>query len=197
MRFTNSGTEANMHALRIARAYTGKAKIIKTEGGYHGTTDVFEASVDPNIKKAGTLDQIKVIPESRGVSANALKDVLVTPFNDIERTRKMIEENHREVACIIIEPIMGSAGQITPDLEYLRFLREITSAYNIVLIFDEVVTGRLSTGGAQQYYGVTPGPYHAGESHRRRHAGGRFRRQAGDHGNVRPAAEKNVPFGHL
>ena len=156
IRYTNSGTEANMHALRIARAYTGKAKIIKTEGGYHGTTDVFEASVDPNIKKAGTLDQIKVIPESRGVSENALKDVLVVPFNDIERTRKMIEEHHRETACIIIEPIMGSAGQITPDLEYLKFLREITEQYNIVLIFDEVVTGRLSLGGAQKFYGVTP-----------------------------------------
>lgn len=156
IRYTNSGTEANMHALRIARAYTGKAKIIKTEGGYHGTTDVFEASVDPNIKKAGTLDQIKVIPESRGVSENALKDVLVVPFNDIKRTRKMIEEHHREVACIIIEPIMGSAGQITPDLEYLRFLREITTQYHIVLIFDEVVTGRLSLGGAQKFYGVTP-----------------------------------------
>ncbi len=156
IRYTNSGTEANMHALRIARAYTGKAKIIKTEGGYHGTTDVFEASVDPNIKKAGTLDQIKVIPESRGVSENALKDVLVVPFNDIKRTRKMIEEHHREVACIIIEPIMGSAGQITPDLEYLRFLREITTQYHIVLIFDEVVTGRLSLGGAQNFYGVTP-----------------------------------------
>ena len=156
IRYTNSGTEANMHALRIARAYTGKAKIIKTEGGYHGTTDVFEASVDPNIKKAGTLDQIKVIPESRGVSENALKDVLVVPFNDIERTRKMIEEHHREVACIIIEPIMGSAGQITPDLEYLKFLREITTQYHIVLIFDEVVTGRLSLGGAQKFYGVTP-----------------------------------------
>lgn len=154
--YTNSGTEANMHALRIARAYTGKAKIIKTEGGYHGTTDVFEASVDPNIKKAGTLDQIKVIPESRGVSENALKDVLVVPFNDIERTRKMIEEHHRETACIIIEPIMGSAGQITPDLEYLKFLREITEQYHIVLIFDEVVTGRLSLGGAQKFYGVTP-----------------------------------------
>ena len=124
IRYTNSGTEANMHALRIARAYTGKAKIIKTEGGYHGTTDVFEASVDPNIKKAGTLDQIKVIPESRGVSENALKDVLVVPFNDIERTRKMIEEHYRETACIIIEPIMGSAGQITPDLEYLKFLHK-------------------------------------------------------------------------
>lgn len=156
IRYTNSGTEANMHALRIARAYTGKAKIIKTEGGYHGTTDVFEASVDPNIKKAGTLDQIKVIPESRGVSENALKDVLVVPFNDIERTRKMIEEHHRETACIIIEPIMGSAGQITPDLEYLKFLREITEQYHIVLIFDEAVTGRLSLGGAQKFYGVTP-----------------------------------------
>lgn len=156
IRYTNSGTEANMHALRIARAYTGKAKIIKTEGGYHGTTDVFEASVDPNIKKAGTLDQIKVIPESRGVSENALKDVLVVPFNDIERTKKMIEEHHRETACIIIEPIMGSAGQITPDLEYLKFLREITTQYHIVLIFDEVVTGRLSLGGAQKFYGVTP-----------------------------------------
>ena len=156
IRYTNSGTEANMHALRIARAYTGKAKIIKTEGGNHGTTDVFEASVDPNIKKAGTLDQIKVIPESRGVSENALKDVLVVPFNDIERTRKMIEEHHRETACIIIEPIMGSAGQITPDLEYLKFLREITEQYHIVLIFDEVVTGRLSLGGAQKFYGVTP-----------------------------------------
>ena len=156
IRYTNSGTEANMHALRIARAYTEKAKIIKTEGGYHGTTDVFEASVDPNIKKAGTLDQIKVIPESRGVSENALKDVLVVPFNDIERTRKMIEEHHQETACIIIEPIMGSAGQITPDLEYLRFLREITKQYHIVLIFDEVVTGRLSLGGAQKFYGVTP-----------------------------------------
>ena len=155
IRYTNSGTEANMHALRIARAYTGKAKIIKTEGGYHGTTDVFEASVDPNIKKAGTLDQIKVIPESRGVSENALKDVLVVPFNDIERTKKMIEEHHRETACIIIEPIMGSAGQITPDLEYLKFLREITTQYHIVLIFDEVVTGRLSLGGAQKFYGVT------------------------------------------
>lgn len=156
IRFTNSGTEANMHALRIARAYTGRAKIIKTEGGYHGTTDVFEASVDPNIKKAGTLDSIRVLPESRGVSANALKDVLVTPFNDIERTARVIEKNKSEVACIIIEPIMGSAGQITPDPDYLRFLRKITQDCGIVLIFDEVVTGRLTTGGAQKFYGITP-----------------------------------------
>lgn len=156
IRFTNSGTEANMHVLRIARAYTQKSKIIKTEGGYHGTTDVFEASVDPNIKKAGTLSNIKVIPESRGVSENALKDVLVVPFNDIENTKNIIEKNHHDVACFIIEPIMGSAGQIVPAQEYLEFLREITAHYGILLIFDEVVTFRLSTGGAQEKYGIIP-----------------------------------------
>ena len=156
IRFTNSGTEANMHALRIARAYTGKAKIIKTEGGYHGTTDVFEASVDPNLKKAGSLDNIKVIPESRGVSENALKDVIVTPFNDVERTKKIIEANYKDVACFIIEPVMGSAGQITSLPEYLKAVRELTERYGILLIFDEVVTGRLSYGGAQELYGITP-----------------------------------------
>mgnify|MGYP000873904576 CR=1 FL=1 len=156
IRFTNSGTEANMHALRIARAYTGKAKIIKTEGGYHGTTDVFEASVDPNLKKAGSLDHIKAVPESLGVSKNALKDVLVAPFNDIERTQKIIEQNYRETACLILEPVMGSAGQIVPDPAYLKAVRELTSRYDILLIFDEVVTGRLSSGGAQGLYHVLP-----------------------------------------
>ncbi|MHC1722287.1 MAG: aspartate aminotransferase family protein [Aminipila sp.] len=156
IRFTNSGTEANMHVLRIARAYTQKSKIIKTEGGYHGTTDVFEASVDPNIKKAGTLSNIKVIPESRGVSKNALKDVLVVPFNDIENTKNIIEKHHRDVACLIIEPIMGSAGQIVPSKEYLEFLREITHQYGILLVFDEVVTFRLAIGGAQEKYGIIP-----------------------------------------
>lgn len=156
VRFTNSGTEANMHVLRIARAFTGKAKIIKTEGGYHGTTDVFEASVDPNIKEAGSLDHIKVIPESRGVSENALKDVIVTPFNDLERTELVIRKHHQEAACFIIEPVMGSAGQILPDPNYLKLLRELTRKYGILLVFDEVVTARLALGGAQELYGVTP-----------------------------------------
>lgn len=156
IRFTNSGTEANMHAIRIARAFTGKAKIVKTEGGYHGTTDIFEASVDPNLKEAGNINDIKVIPESRGVSENALKDVIVVPFNDIERTEAVISQNHEEIACIIIEPIMASAGQIPPRKDYLEFLRKVTSYYNILLIFDEVVTGRLSMGGAQEYFGVIP-----------------------------------------
>lgn len=156
VRFTNSGTEANMHILRAARAFTGKAKIIKTEGGYHGTTDVFEASVDPNLKKAGSLDHIRVLPESRGVSENALRDVIVTPFNDLERTERVILQHHHETACFIIEPIMGSAGQILPDPEYLKLLRRLTEKYGILLIFDEVVTARLAAGGAQELYGITP-----------------------------------------
>lgn len=156
VRFANSGTEANMHALRIARAFTGKTKIIKTEGGYHGTTDVFEASVDPNLRKAGTLDKIRALPESRGVSANALKDVLVVPFNDIERTRTVMEANHKEVACLILEPVMGSAGQIVPEPGYLEAMRALTREFGILLIFDEVVTARLSVGGAQAHYGVVP-----------------------------------------
>ena len=156
VRFANSGTEANMHAIRVSRAFTGKAKIVKTEGGYHGTTDVFEASVDPNLKRAGTLDNINVLPESRGVSENALRDVFVVPFNDIERTEKLIKEKHQEISCVIIEPVMGSAGQILGTLEYLTFLRRITEEYNILLIFDEVVTGRLTTGGAQQYFDIIP-----------------------------------------
>ncbi|GAB1476491.1 glutamate-1-semialdehyde 2,1-aminomutase [Bacillota bacterium] len=156
VRFTNSGTEANMHAIRVARAFTGRAKIIKTEGGYHGTTDVFEASVDPNLKKAGSLDNIKVIPESRGVSKNALKDVIVVPFNDLERTKKIVEENYKDAACMIIEPVMASAGQITPLPEYLEMIRSLTEKYGILLIFDEVVTARLSYGGAHELYGITP-----------------------------------------
>lgn len=156
VRFTNSGTEANMHAIRVARAFTGKSKVIKTEGGYHGTTDIFEASVDPNLKKAGNIDNIKVIAESRGVSENALKDVIVVPFNDIERTESVIGKNHNEIACIIIEPIMGSAGQIVAQKDYLEGLRKITRDYGILLIFDEVVTGRLMKGGAQEYFGIIP-----------------------------------------
>lgn len=156
VRFCNSGTEATMHAVRAARAFTGRDKVIKTEGGYHGTSDIFEASVDPELSEAGPLDNINVIPESLGVSRNALKDVLVVPFNDIERTRKVVEENAAETACLIIEPVMGSAGQITPDPEWLRALREMTEEHDILLIFDEVVTGRLSTGGAHKYYDVTP-----------------------------------------
>jgi len=156
VRFANSGTEANMQALRIARAFTGRMKILKNEGAYHGSTDVFEASVDPDLKKAGTPDNIHVLPDSMGVSPNALKDVLVVPFNDIERTEDVIKKHKNEIACMIIEPILGSAGQVLPETNYLKDIRELTKKYDILLIFDEIVTGRLSTGGAQKYYDITP-----------------------------------------
>ncbi len=156
IRFANSGTEATLHAVRAARAFTGKDGVIKTEGGYHGTTDIFEASVDPPMEEAGPLDNIVPVPESLGVSKNALKDVIVVPFNDIERTRRVVEENKDTVACLIIEPVMGSAGQIVPDPRWLKALREMTKEAGILLVFDEVVTGRLSTGGAQKHYDVLP-----------------------------------------
>ena len=105
---------------------------------------------------ADLQDDINVIPESLGVSKNALKDVIVVPFNDIENTRRVLAENADEVACVIIEPVMGSAGQITPDPEWLQALRQMTTEYNVLLIFDEVVTGRLSTGGAHKHYGIMP-----------------------------------------
>ena len=110
VRFCNSGTEATMNLIRAARAFTCRDKVIKTEGGYHGSTDIFEASVDPDLNIAGPLDKINVIPDSKGVPENVLKDVLVAPFNDIERTRKLLADNKDDVACIIIEPIMQTSA---------------------------------------------------------------------------------------
>ena len=156
LRFTTTGTEATMHAVRCARAYTSKTKILKLEGGYHGTSDIFETSVDPELKKAGPIDAPRPIPDSLGVPKEVLNQVLVVPFNNIPVLKNVLEKWHKEIAAFIIEPIMGSAGMIEPLPGYLKAIRELTTHYNIVLIFDEIVTFRLTTGGAQQYYGVTP-----------------------------------------
>lgn len=156
IRFCNSGTEATMHAVRAARAYTGKVKIVKLEGGYHGTSDIFEASVEPDMTKVGNFEKPIAVADSKGVPQQALDQMLIVPFNHIEITKKIIEENKDDIAAFIMEQVQGSAGQIAPDPEYLKFVREITQKYGIVLIFDEVVTYRLSTGGAQQMFGVTP-----------------------------------------
>jgi glutamate-1-semialdehyde 2,1-aminomutase len=156
IRFTNSGTEATMHAVRAARAFTGKTKIVKLEGGYHGTSDIFEASVEPDISRAGEIDHPIAVADSKGVPQQALDQVIVVPFNRKEITRRLIEARKDEIAAFIMEPIQGSAGQIEPDPDYLSFVRDITADYGIVLIFDEVVTFRVSAGGAQEYYGVRP-----------------------------------------
>ena len=156
VRFTNSGSEATMHAVRCARAYTGKTKIIKFEGAYHGSSDLFEASVDPELKKAGPLDSPRPVPDSKGVPADVLKHVIVSPFNNPEVIKKIIESNYNDVAALIVEPIMGSAGMIEPEIGYLELLRDLTKRYGILLIFDEIVTFRLSKGGAQEYYNIMP-----------------------------------------
>jgi len=145
VRFTNSGTEANMYATRLARAYTGKSKIAKFEGGWHGGYDALHIGVKYPFD----------ISESAGLTAGALQDTIVLPFNDLEGVRERLK--NEEVASIIIEPVLGAGGGIPAEKEFLRGLRELCDEKGILLIFDEVITGfRLAPGGGQQYYGATP-----------------------------------------
>lgn len=148
VRFCNSGTEATMSAIRLARGITNKNKIIKFEGAYHGAHDAV-------LVKSGSGMAGK--PDSPGVPEDATKNTILVPFNDEDAISKTISENKDEIACVIIEPIMGNIGCVPPRDGYLNFLREITEENNIILIFDEVITGfRLSKGGAQEHYGIVP-----------------------------------------
>ncbi|MBR3214514.1 MAG: glutamate-1-semialdehyde 2,1-aminomutase [Methanosphaera sp.] len=148
VRFCNSGTEATMSAIRLARGITGRDKIIKFEGAYHGAHDT--VLVKPGSGAAG-------LPDCPGIPEDAAKNTLLACFNDEESIRKLINENKDEIACIIVEPIMGNIGCIPPKEGYLEFLREITEENGIIFIIDEVITGfRIAKGGAQEYYDVTP-----------------------------------------
>lgn len=148
VRFVNSGTEATMSAIRLARGVTGRNKIIKFEGAYHGAHDAV-------LIKSGSGAAGK--PDSPGVPEDATKNTISAPFNDEEAIRNIISEQKDEIACIILEPIMGNVGCIPPRDGFLEFLREITEENEIILIFDEVITGfRLSKGGAQEYFGIIP-----------------------------------------
>jgi glutamate-1-semialdehyde 2,1-aminomutase len=156
IRFCNSGTEATMFAIKGARAYTGKDKIIKIEGMYHGTHDLVEASVFPPLSEAGDAQFPNVVPYNSGIPKNVFQNILVVPWNNQEALEDTVEHNHDDLAAVIMEPIMTAAGIIPATKEYLEFVREITNSMGVVLIFDEVVTFRLATGGAQELYGVTP-----------------------------------------
>ena len=156
IRFCNSGTEATMFAIKAARAYTGKNKIIKIEGMYHGTHDLVEASVFPPLSEAGDPRFPKVVPYNSGIPENTFQNVLVVPWNDQEALKQTVTHHRDDVAAVIMEPIMTAAGIISATQDYLEFAREITEIEGIVLIFDEIVTFRLAPGGAQQLYGVTP-----------------------------------------
>jgi len=147
MRFTNSGTEANMYAVRLARAYTGRNKIAKFEGGWHGGYDALQKAVKPPYN----------LPESAGLTQGALQDTLILPFNDLEGVKERLKGIEDQVAGIIIEPVLGAGGAIPAEKEFLKGLREFCDQHGILLIFDEVITGfRLAPGGGQQYFGVKP-----------------------------------------
>jgi glutamate-1-semialdehyde 2,1-aminomutase len=155
-RFTNSGTEASMNAIRAARAFTGRDRIAKVEGGYHGTMDEAMVSVHPSLAEGGKRSQPCATPSAQGLAAQVTAGVVVLPFNDSEAAASILAANGPELAAVIVEPVLGSAGMIPAERGYLEMLREVTRRLGIVLIFDEVVSFRVAAGGAQEYFGVTP-----------------------------------------
>lgn len=150
VRMVNSGTEATMSAIRVARGYTGRDKIIKMEGCYHGHGDSFLIAAGSGALTFGT-------PDSPGVTRGTAQDTLIANFNDLPSVEKIIQEHGDSIAAIILEPVVGNMGCVIPQPGYLQGLRSLCDAHRIVLIFDEVMTGfRLSLGGAQSLYGVRP-----------------------------------------
>jgi glutamate-1-semialdehyde 2,1-aminomutase len=143
VRFCTSGTEALMFAVRAARAYTGRDKILKMEGNYHGSYDIMEMQVG-----------WRRLPP--GLPKSAEQDVLVTPFNDKETATKLIEENKDDLAAVVVEGIMGAAGMIPPENDYLKHLKEVAGKNDVLLIVDEVISFRIAAGGAQQIFDVQP-----------------------------------------
>ncbi|MEM2969247.1 MAG: glutamate-1-semialdehyde 2,1-aminomutase [Candidatus Bathyarchaeia archaeon] len=150
VRLVTTGGEATMSALRAARGYTGKRKILKFEGCYHGAHD----SV---LVKAGSGATTFGVPNSLGVPEEVGRNTVVVPFNDAAAFEAAVKENKADLAAVIVEPVIGNIGLVLPREGFLETLREVTEAYDVVLIFDEVITGfRMALGGAQEYYGVTP-----------------------------------------
>ncbi len=150
VRFVNSGTEACMAVLRLMRAFTGRDKVIKFDGCYHGHADMF-------LVKAGSGVATLGLPDSPGVPRTTTANTLTAPYNDLEAVKKLFSENPDAISGVILEPIVGNAGFITPEPGFLEGLRELTTENGALLVFDEVMTGfRISYGGAQKRFGVTP-----------------------------------------
>jgi glutamate-1-semialdehyde 2,1-aminomutase len=155
--FANSGTEATMEALRIARAVTGKDKLVKFEGHYHGHHDYVLFSVDSPSPVSGLESSPAKLPYFPGIPEEIAKTVIVAPWNNVAGLERLLKKNNTDIAAVITEPVMCSQGVIPPDADYLKQLRELTIKYDTLLIFDEVLTGfRLAKGGAQEFYGVKP-----------------------------------------
>ncbi|HOA82665.1 MAG TPA: glutamate-1-semialdehyde 2,1-aminomutase [Thermodesulfovibrio thiophilus] len=150
IRMVNSGTEATMSAIRLSRGFTKRNKVIKFEGCYHGHVDALLVS-------AGSGGATFGIPDSLGVPASHVAETIILPFNDKETFKNVINEHWKDIACVIVEPVVGNMGCILPKEDFLKTLRDETEKYGIILIFDEVMTGfRVSSGGAQEYYRIKP-----------------------------------------
>lgn len=157
VKFSNSGSEATHYAVRLARALTGRDKIVKFEGQYHGWTDATEYSYHPALKDLGPRTSPRTIPAAAGTPMEYARLVITQPWNDADILRRTLRDHRGEIAAIITEPIMANCGVIPPAPGYLQFLRQVTRENDILLIFDEVITGlRASRGGAQELYDVKP-----------------------------------------
>ena len=184
VRLVSSGTEATMSALRLARGFTGRSKIIKADGGYHGHADMLLVAAGSG---AATLG----IPGSEGVPASTVRDTLTVPFNDLAAVEKVLDEYRGAVAAIIIEPVPGNMGCVPPRPGYLQGLRDLCTREGVVLIFDEVMSGfRVALGGASQRYGVTPDLVCLGKI-----VGGGM--PVGAYGGKREIMQHVAPLGHV
>jgi len=156
IRFMNSGTEAVMAGMKAARAYTGRTKIAKVEGSYHGAYDYAEVSQSPNPKNWGEIDTPNPVPLAHGTPDSVLEEMVIIPFNDAEKAIAVLDQQKDSIACVLLDPIPHRIGMIPVDLSFVKALREWTIQNDALLMFDEVITFRSEVGGMQQRFGIAP-----------------------------------------
>jgi len=156
LRFVNSGTEAVMGMIKASRAFTGRPKIAKVEGAYHGLYDFAEVSQTSRPESWGDAARPRSVPVAHGTPATALEGVVVIPFNDPDRAREILDEHKHELACVLLDPMPHRVGLRPADADFVRALREWTTANDVLFVFDEVITFRSEVGGAQSWYDVRP-----------------------------------------
>ena len=157
VRLCNTGTEAVLYSLRLARTFTGRRKIIRFEGMYHGFSDGVYWSKHPRLEEAGPDAHPRAVPQGPGLAPSLGADLIILPWNDVAALKAAIEREGKDIAAVLTEPVMCNTGCILPEPGYLEAMRELTRAHGIVLIYDEVITGfRLHLAGAQGYYGLRP-----------------------------------------